>query len=194
MAGTFARPAAFSARPPQVRAYFQPVEEHAQASRQAVDRLRRQADVIIGVHIRRGDYRRWDGRKFFSPSPATPPGCGNWRASSPGSRVAFLVCSNEPRHPREFEGLSVGFGPGLPIGDLYALAGCDYIFGPRSTFSQWASFYGGRPLWHCSDTEADARLEKFQVSWLAEMPRPISISPAPHEFSPKPARYRLLAP
>jgi hypothetical protein len=190
----FRAPGCLQRQAPEVRAYFQPVEEHARASRQAVDRLRRQADVIVGVHIRRGDYRRWAGSKFFFPISRYAAWMRQLAGQFSGSRVAFLVCSEEPPHPREFEGLSVGFGPGLPIEDLYALAGCDYIFGPPSTFSQWASFYGGRPLWHCSETEADARLEKFQVSWLAEIPRPTSISPAPHEFSPKLARYRLLAP
>ena len=32
------------------------------------------------------------------------------------------------------------------IEDLYALSICDYILGPPSTFSMWASFYGGVPL------------------------------------------------
>jgi hypothetical protein len=36
-------------------------------------------------------------------------------------------------------------GPGHFIEDLYALASCDYIIGPPSTFSQWASFYGNVP-------------------------------------------------
>jgi hypothetical protein len=29
---------------------------------------------------------------------------------------------------------------------MYALASCDYIVGPPSTFSLWASFYGQVPL------------------------------------------------
>jgi hypothetical protein len=54
------------------------------------------------------------------------------------------------------------------MGDLHALARCDYIFGPQSTFTQWASFYGNKPLLLLKD--ADDRLEraKFRVSWLDE--------------------------
>jgi len=184
----FRAPGCLQRQAAQVRAYFQPVEEHAQASRLAVDRLRWQADVLIGVHIRRGDYRQWAGGKFFFPVSRYAAWMRQLAGQFSGSRVAFLVCSNEPRHPSEFQGLSVGFGPGLPIRDLYALAGCDYIFGPRSTFSQWASFYGGRPLWHCPDLEATAQLENFRVSWLAEVPRPIWFPLAASKFSPKPAR------
>ena len=36
-------------------------------------------------------------------------------------------------------------GPGTEIGDLYSLAACDYIIGPPSTYTQWASFYGQVP-------------------------------------------------
>jgi hypothetical protein len=60
--------------------------------------------------------------------------------------VAFLVCSNEPVAPLlSLEGLKVFEGPGTAIGDLYALAGCDKLMGPPSTFSLWASYWGGRP-------------------------------------------------
>jgi hypothetical protein len=156
----------------EIRSYFRPVPEHAQASRQAVDALRRQAEVVIGVHIRRGDYRDWGGGRFYLPTERYAVWMRELAAQSPGARVAFLVCSNEPRQTGEFEGLTVGLGPGVPIQDLYALAGCDYIFGPRSTFSQWASFYGGKPLWHCSDPEPAARIADFRVSWLGEVPRP----------------------
>jgi len=33
------------------------------------------------------------------------------------------------------------------VEDLYALAECDYIIGPPSTYTLWASFYGDTPLW-----------------------------------------------
>jgi hypothetical protein len=166
----FRAPTSLRHQADQVRAYFQPVDLHARASHQAVDRLREHADVIIGVHVRRGDYRGWKGGKFFFPITRYAAWMRQLASQIPGSRVAFLVCSNEPRHAQEFQGLSVGFGPGVPIQDLYALAGCDYIFGPRSTFSQWASFYANKPLWHPPDPEATAILTNFQVSWLEEVP------------------------
>ena len=37
----------------KIRAYFRPIELHARASRHAVERLRHNADVVVGVHIRR---------------------------------------------------------------------------------------------------------------------------------------------
>jgi hypothetical protein len=84
----------------------------------------------------------------------------------PGHKVAFLVCSDEPRHEQEFPGLAVGFGPDSPVGDLYALAQCDCIFGPISTFSQWASFYGNKPLFLLNDANARLERAKFRISCL----------------------------
>jgi hypothetical protein len=89
----------------------------------------------------------------------------------PGQRVSFLVCSDEPRRQEEFPGLSVGFGPGFPMGDLYALAKCDYILGPLSSFSQWASFYGNKPLYQFRESNDHPERGKFRVSYLDDIPR-----------------------
>ena len=42
----------------------------------------------------------------------------------------------------------------------------DYILGPPGTFSQWASFYGEKPLLHLFDSNDSVALEKFRVSYL----------------------------
>ena len=52
------------------------------------------------------------------------------------------------------------------MSDLYALAGCDYILGPPGTFSQWASFYGEKPLLQLGDSNDSVPVEKFRVSYL----------------------------
>jgi hypothetical protein len=87
----------------------------------------------------------------------------------PGRKVSFLICSDEPRTEAEFPGLSVGLGPGSVVGDLYALARCDYIMGPPSTYTQWASFYGNQPLYHLRSGDDRVEREKFRVSHLEEI-------------------------
>jgi len=84
--------------------------------------------------------------------------------------MAFFVCSDEPRFREEFAGLTVGIGGRSPLEDLCTLSECDYILGPPSTFSQWASFYGGRPLYQPAAAEDRVTREKFEVSYLAEIP------------------------
>jgi len=154
----------------RIRSYFQPIEEFDRASCRAVERLREQADVVVGVHIRRGDYRTWrDGKCFF-----TIDRYASWMrelaAQFANRKVSFLICSDETRTEKEFSGLAVGFGPGSPVGDLDALAKCDYIFGPVSTYSQWASFFRNKPLFHLDDQNARLDRERFYVSDLREVP------------------------
>jgi len=57
------------------------------------------------------------------------------------------------------------------MGDLYALAKCDYILGPLSSYSQWASFYGNKPLYQLTGSQERLERAKFQVSYLDEIPR-----------------------
>jgi len=64
------------------------------------------------------------------------------------TRVRFLLFSNEPIAEADFAGFDTGRSSDHPVEDLYALAGCDYIIGPISTYSMWASFYGRVPLLH----------------------------------------------
>jgi hypothetical protein len=150
----------------KIRAYFRPIEEYERASREAVERLRRGADIVVGVHIRHGDYRVWRGGEYYFPAARYAGWMQEFAAQFPGRKVAFFVCSDEPRSADEFPGLAVGLGAGSPLGDLCALARCDYIFGPQSTFTQWASFYGNRPLLLLKNAHDRVEPAKFRVSWL----------------------------
>jgi hypothetical protein len=154
----------------KIRAYFRPRQPYENAARRSVDCLRREADVVVGVHIRHGDYRAWREGKCFFPSSRYASWMHELAEQFPNSRVSFLICSDEPRNAQEFPDLSVGFGTGPAITDLDALAKCDYIFGPISTFSQWASFYGQRPLLHLHDNKARMERGMFQISNLREIP------------------------
>jgi hypothetical protein len=163
---SFRAPESVERHAAEIRSYFRPIAEHERSSDQAMDRLRQRADVIIGVHLRRGDNWKWKGGKFFFPGSRYGPWMRDLADQFPGRKAAFLVCSDEIRNEREFPGLSVGFGPGSPVGDLCALAKCDYIFGPPSTFSQWASFYGNKPLFHIEDPEVRIERDRFRVADL----------------------------
>jgi Glycosyl transferase family 11 len=150
----------------KIRVYFRPVEKFETASRNAIGPLRREADVVIGVHIRQGDYRGWFDGKYFFPVARYAAWMHELAAQFPDRRVAFFVCSDEPRSLGEFPGLNVGLGTDSPVSDVYALARCDYILGTKSTFTQWASFYGEKPLLQVCDTNEPAKLENFRVSYL----------------------------
>jgi len=154
-----------------IRAYFRPIAEYERSTTQAVERLRQQADVVLGVHIRHADQRTWFGGKYFFEAARYAQWMHELAAQFPGKRVAFLVCSDEPRRLDEFAGLTVGFAPGSPVEDMYALAKCDYVFGAVSSFTQWASFYGNKPLFQVRDTNDRLELSKFKVTYLDDIPR-----------------------
>ncbi len=153
-----------------IREYFRPVAELEQASHQPVECLRQKADVIIGVHVRLGDNWKWHGGKYYFPVSQYVTWMHELAGQFQGRKVAFLVCSDEPRNEAEFPGLSVGLGPGSVVGDLYALARCDYIMGPPSTYTQWASFYGNHPMLALDSANQRIDRDKFQVSDLQTIP------------------------
>ena len=54
----------------KIRAYFRPIEQLENPSREAVARLRRNADIVIGIHIRHGGLSPVERRQILLPSCA----------------------------------------------------------------------------------------------------------------------------
>lgn len=107
--------------------------------------------VTVGVHIRRGDYAEYLGGKYYYTDDVykrlMSDLSGLIMERRPGSRVRFLICSNERIDPAIFAPYDIfTSGGNHMLCDLYGLSRCDYIVGPPSTFSMWASFYGRKPL------------------------------------------------
>ncbi|MEN9233832.1 MAG: alpha-1,2-fucosyltransferase [Gloeomargarita sp. DG02_3_bins_56] len=128
-----------------IRACFTPLPCYQQKITEFFAPLRDQYDVIVGLHIRAGDYRLYGG--FH--------GLELWRTAMeqmvnhlPGKQVGFLIFSDENfcDQINVFTGFSVHFGLGHILEDLYTLAQCDYIIAPPSTYSNWAAFYGQVPI------------------------------------------------
>lgn len=147
----------------KIRDYFRPIEKYEIASREVIDRLRSKADVVIGVHVRHGDNRTWRGGKYFFPTECYAAWMREMIPQIPGRKVIFLVCSDEPRNAGEFPGLPVEFGSESPYIDLYSFARCDYILGTKSTFTQWASYYGEKPVLLVCERDEPIKLEKFRI-------------------------------
>lgn len=105
--------------------------------------------TIIGVHIRRGDYKEWlDGVYYYTDDEYI---CIlksiEEQFETKGNKVKFLLCSNEKINLENYSGLDCITIPDTSgARDLYALSKCDYIIGPPSSYSQWASFSGKVPV------------------------------------------------
>lgn len=166
----FRAPACVQRHAEAIRQYFKPVAKVELASQNAISPLRENADIVIGVHIRRGDYKSWHNGQYYFSVDNYVKWMHELAEQLHEKKVAFMVSSDEKWTREDFPGLTVGFGPGFPIGDIYALAKSDYIIGPLSTFSQWASFYGNKPLFHLRERDVHIELKNFSVADLLEIP------------------------
>lgn len=117
---------------------------------------------IVGVHIRRGDYKEYcDGRFYFSDEEYIffmQQVCNLF-----GDNISFFISSNELIDNDFFRGFRlVNCRNTKPAEDLYCLSKCDYIIGPYSSFSSWASFYGNVP--YCRlDRDMNLSIENFKI-------------------------------
>ncbi|MEQ1862049.1 MAG: hypothetical protein ABMA13_19190 [Chthoniobacteraceae bacterium] len=139
---------------PAIRAFLRPSAAICEQVAAFLDPLRRRHRALVGIHIRRGDYRVYrEGRWFFGDEVYRA--VMERFAELLGPEVGFVVASNDPVQPQSFAPFAVTPAPGHLMLDLFSLAGCDFIAGPPSTFSGCASYLGGKPVFWM--TEPDAR-------------------------------------
>jgi hypothetical protein len=149
-----------------IRSYFSPGNEVTDKINQLISVCRNKSDVIVGVHLRRGDYKLWQEGKYYFNNDIyidKMEQLENYFKSS-GKKVLFLMCSDESIQEHKFEKkYNIKLGIGSLIEDLYSLAKCDYLIGPPSTYSMWASFYGKVPLLHILDQSQVVKIEDFSI-------------------------------
>ena len=116
-------------------------------------------DMILGVHIRRGDYATfYDGKFFFSDEQYVGV-IRRFLALHPDRQVRVFICGNDPKldkdyYRQELPLCEVVFPDGNPGEDLCLLSHCDYLIGAPSTFSLVAAMYHDRPLYWMMDADA----------------------------------------
>ena len=126
----------------EIRRYFKP-KLGAEAESRSL-----QWDVVVGIHKRRGDYRSWKGGIYFYEDSVYDRLMNEMRDCLKGKDVQFEVFSDENAKRSAEE-------------DQHLMSQCDYIIGPPSTFSTWASFMGKVPLLRIMDKDQKVRLCDF---------------------------------
>lgn len=128
---------------------YRPRQEITDKAEKMIAKLREQSDIVVGVHIRRGDYATWNEGRFFYSLEEYHQFMLRVQQLYNDKRVGFFISSNENFLLDIFQGCNCrrfGKEPSGAVLDLHTLSICDRIIGPFSSYSRWASFIGEVPL------------------------------------------------
>lgn len=124
--------------------------------------VREEYEIIIGVHIRYGDYRTWNNGKYFYTLEQYSVFFKKISDVFISKKIAFYIVSNERIDTSFFKDYNYFyFSNRLMAEDLFSLSKADYIIGPPSTFSAWASLYGTVPLYFIESSNSDFKIPDF---------------------------------
>lgn len=146
-----------------IRAYFEPLEVFQHNVEALIKRARTGCDLLVGVHIRHGDYKRFLDGKYFYEVEEYARLMERVAQMYPDRRVGFLICSNVKQSAEAFKRFNFTFGNDHLIEDMYAFARCDLILGPPSTYTMWAAFYGEVPLYMIEDIKVEPSFDRSQT-------------------------------
>lgn len=150
----------------QLQHIFQPRQDICHRAEAMMADIRQTADLVVGVHIRHGDYKTWRDGRFYYTLEEFRQFMLRIQALYSNQRVAFFISSNESFSMDSFKGCTCyrfGKEPSGDILDLHTLSLCDRIVGPWSTYSRWASFIGEVPLCFIKSRNQDFRDDDFSV-------------------------------
>lgn len=125
----------------------------------------RENEKIVAVHIRRGDYKTYaDGIYFFDDDVYIDK--MKQMETNLNHHCRFIIFTNDDEletltYTKLFK--SVLISNNSAAIDHYLLSNCDYIIGPPSTFSIWASYIGETLLYHFLNRDEVITLDKFTV-------------------------------
>ena len=145
---------------------FRPREEIMDKARQMISEIRQNAEFVIGVHIRHGDYKTFFDGRYYYTLEEFHQFMLQIQNLYQNKKVAFFISSNEPFSTDFFDGCHCyrfGKEPSGDILDLYTLSLCDRILGPWSTYSRWASFIGEVPLCFIESKTQEFQDDSFSI-------------------------------
>lgn len=134
---------------PELKRIFRPKDEIINKAEKLIGGMKLQSDLVIGVHIRRGDYATWNNGRFFYELEEYHRFMLRIKQLYRDKHISFFISSNEDFSLEIFKDCECqrfGKEASSAILDLYTLSLCNRIIGPFSSYSRWASFIGEVPL------------------------------------------------
>jgi len=116
--------------------------------------LKREGNTLVGVHIRRGDYKKWENGKYYFDDDtykAYIDAFSQKLLKEGVGKIVVLIFSNEKVDFTEAPNLMVSKESWFI--DHHIMSLCDYLIGPPSTFTLWASYIGKNTLFYIHDKD-----------------------------------------
>lgn len=126
--------------------------------------INRKEFEVIGVHIRRGDYRYWQNGKYYFSDDVYQNYMDNLTekvAVHSHKKPFFIIFSNEPVSLAQRENMLISHNEWYI--DHMLMSQCDRLIGPPSTFSLWASYIGKVNYYHFKDGSGIIHWENFSL-------------------------------
>lgn len=148
-----------------IREFFEPQKKYIADVKKEVEKVREKYEYVIGVHIRRGDYRYWENGKYFFEFSQYK----KWMKQASAlmkkkGKSVFVVFSDEDV-PEGFcdEDFDILAYHGTAMEDQYFLSQCDYIISTESTFAMWGQYMGKakRACMRHADTDIDDKAFQY---------------------------------
>lgn len=124
--------------------FFKPSSAIKEKIDQRFNLLRQQYQYIVGVHMRRSDYRRYNNGEYFlsdSEVVAVLKDYLRW-SKIKAEDVLFYLVSDEKINSEVFSEFNVFISDNSDVDDMFSLSKTDLIIGSNSTFSAFSSFVG----------------------------------------------------
>ncbi len=118
--------------------------------------------AVVGVHIRRGDYRTWQNGKYFFADEVYQQYLLEMTSQLKQihKEPFFVIFSNEDISIKEQDNVVISRNEWFV--DQFLMSQCDYLIGPPSTFSLWASYSGKVPYYHFESGVDQLELAHFK--------------------------------
>jgi hypothetical protein len=143
-----------------MRPYFRQIVGNDASAVSPVHRLRRNCDIVVGVVIRLSGFDRWLGGKYYFPVATYMTWIRQASLLWPDARVGFFICSDSEIDLSPIDDLPFEFRSQNDLENRAALACCDRIMAPPSSFAGWAAFIANIPyqLLHSPDQVIEQKL------------------------------------
>ena len=155
-----------------IRNTIRPKREFWDVAENIVAGLRDHGVPVVGVHVRRTDYKEWLDGKYFYEVPVYARFMRKISELMNGE-VVFVVCSDEEMKREDFDvpcrAMYISHNPYMV--DYSLLAQCDFTIGPPSTFRMTSSFLGNTPSFEIDSPDRElTSMEQFIVPLMGNVP------------------------